>query len=277
MKKLLTAVLVLALSPAWAQSFEGTIKWSMKMEITDPATKAKMAEGQKKMNDPAEQEKMKKMQEQMNDPQMKAMMEANPALKAQMENSMKPQQDDGSEMMNKMMPKGFIVKIKGANSLTTIEGGMMTGDFLRTADKSVRLDRANKTYSVMPSGEGKGTENQHKPTVTKTSETMKIIGYNCTKYVVTTTDRGQTITSNFWTTTEIKDIDLKAMAKQRMGRGQALIHEGMDGMPLRIESFAKEGNTVMEVTEIKRESLNAADFTIPADYKETQGMFGGPH
>jgi hypothetical protein len=32
----------------------------------------------------------------------------------------------------------------------------------------------------------------------------------------------------------------------------------------------------MEVTEIKRESLNAADFTIPSDFTETQGMFGGP-
>jgi hypothetical protein len=93
---------------------------------------------------------------------------------------------------------------------------------------------------------------------------------------VTTKERGQTVTSNFWTTTEIKDIDLKAMAKQRMGRGQAFMPEGMDGMPLKIESFAKEGNMVMEALEIKRESLNASDFTIPSDYKETQGMFGGP-
>src|SRR3954468_426261 len=86
MNKLLIAVLTLAVSSAWAQSFEGIIKWSMKMEVTDPAMKAKMAEGQKKMNDPAEQAKMKKMQEQMNDPKMKAMMDANPAMKAQMEN-----------------------------------------------------------------------------------------------------------------------------------------------------------------------------------------------
>jgi hypothetical protein len=276
MKKLLTVAFTLAMSSAWAQGFEGTIKWSMKMEITDPAMKAKMAEGQKKMNDPAEQEKMKKMQEQMNDPKMKAMMDANPAMKAQMENAMKMQQGGGGDMMSSMMPKGFAVKIKGANSLTTIEGGMMAGDILHTPDKSVRLDRTNKTYSVMPSGGGKGMENQQKPTVTKTSETAKIQGYNCTKYVVTKTERGQTITSNFWTTTEIKDIDLKAMAKQQVGRGQSLIYEGVDGMPLRIESIAKEGNMIMEVTDIKRESLNAADFTIPADYKDTQGMFGGP-
>src|SRR4249920_842294 len=85
MKKLLTAVLILAMSSAWAQSFEGTIRWSMKMEITDPALKAKMAEGQQKMNDPKQQAEMKKLQEQMKDPQFKAMMENNPQMKAMME------------------------------------------------------------------------------------------------------------------------------------------------------------------------------------------------
>lgn len=272
MKKLLTAVLVLALSPAWAQSFEGTIKWSMKMEITDPEMKAKMAEGQKKMNDPAEQEKMKKMQEQMNDPKMKAMMDANPAMKAQMENMMKMQQGGGDP--SSFMPKGMTVKIKEGNSLVTMDGGMMAGDILHTKDKSVHLDRQNKTYSVIPAGDRSG-QARPQPTITKTSETMKILGYNCTKYVSTLTEGGRVITSNLWTTTEIKDIDLKALAKQRMGRGQAMMPENVEGVPLRIESNTKEGTMVMEVIDIKRESLNAADFTIPSDYKETQGMFGG--
>src|SRR5882672_4581043 len=132
MKKLLIVVLAFAAFSAWAQGFEGTIKWSMKMEITDPALKAKMEESQKKMNDPAQAEKMKKMQEQMNDPKMKAMMDANPAMKAQMENAMKMQQGGGDP--SSFMPKGFTVKIKGDNALTTIDGGMMAGDFLRTAD-----------------------------------------------------------------------------------------------------------------------------------------------
>jgi|GEM_PF-7090856 len=41
------------------------------------------------------------------------------------------------------------------------------------------------------------------------------------------------------------------------------------GGPLKIEIATPEGNTlVMEVAEIKRESLNPIDFTIPSDYKE---------
>jgi hypothetical protein len=270
------AVLTLGASSACAQTFEGTIKWTMKMEVTDPALKAKMAEGQQKMNDPAQQAKMKQMQEQMNDPKMKAMMDANPAMKAQMEKVMKMQQGGEGDMMSNMMPKGMIVKLKDGNSLVTMDGGMASGDFLHTADKSVRLDRENKTYSVMPSGDGKGAENHEQPTVTKTSETMKILGYNCTKYIVTMTERGQTITTNMWTTTEIKGVDMKAMAKQRMGRGQSMFSDKVDGVPLKIESSTPQGIMIMEVTEFKRESLNAADFTIPADYKETQGMFGGP-
>jgi hypothetical protein len=128
----------------------------------------------------------------------------------------------------------------------------------------------------MPSGSGpgQGASESAKPTVTKTSETMKILGYNCTKYIVVMTDRGQTVNTNMWATTEIKDIDMKAFAKQRMSRGQSMIYEGVDGIPLKMESNTKEGNMIMEVTEIKKEPLNATDFTIPSDYKETKGMFG---
>ena len=152
---------------------------------------------------------------------------------------------------------------------------MMAGDILHTKDKSVHLDRENKTYSVMPTGEMPG-QTRPQPTITKTSETMKILGYNCTKYVSTVKEGDHVVTSNLWTTTEIKDIDLKALAKQRTVRGQSMFSEHVEGMPLRIESITKEGNMIMEVLEIKRESLNAADFTIPANYKETAGMFGGP-
>ncbi len=105
-----------------------------------------------------------------------------------------------------------------------MDGGMMAGDILHTKDKSVHIDRQNKTYFVLPSGDGQqGGASQPQPTVTKTSETMKIIGYNCTKYIVTIeSNTDKPLQSNMWTTTDIKDIDLKAMAKKQTmtGRGQ---------------------------------------------------------
>ncbi len=277
MKKLLIIALSIVTLNAWSQGFEGTMKWSMKMEVTDPEMKAKMEAGQQKMNDPANQAKMKEMEAKMNDPQFKKMMEANPQLKAQMENVMK-MQSGGGNMMENMMPKGMTVKIKGGNTLTTMEGGMMSGDILHQADKNqtVKLDRQNKTYFVFPAGNSApGQPEGPKPTITKTSETAKILNYNCTKYIATVQERGQTITTSIWATTEIKDIDLKSLAKQKMGRGQSFFYEGIDGVPLKIESAMKEGKMVMEATDIKKESLSAADFVIPSDYTESKGMFGG--
>src|SRR5260221_2363196 len=125
MKKMIPCFLLLCAGTAQSQNFEGTIKWSMKMEITDPAMKAKMEEGMKKMNDRAMQAQMKEMQAKMNDPQMKAAMDANPQMKAQMENAMKMMA--GGDMSS-MMPKGFLIELKDGNAVSRMEGGPM-GNF----------------------------------------------------------------------------------------------------------------------------------------------------
>lgn len=273
MKRLSAILFLLALPLSWAaaQTFEGTIRWTMKTEITDPKAKAQMEEGQKKMNDPANQAKMKKMQDQMNDPQFKAMMEANPAMKAQMEKMMK--MSEGGDA-NAMMGKGYTIKFKDGNSLMVMEGGMMDGtEILHQTDgnKTMQLDRKNKTYSVMPTGTGKDNSNGSQVKVTKTGETAKIAGYNCTKYVVELTVEGRPTTQMLWATTEIKDFDFKALAKQRMGRdGQSMFYEQVDGVPLKVEMKMEQGNMTMEAAEIKRESLSADLFKIPAGFTETK-------
>ncbi len=273
MKKLIPCFLLLLVVTAKAQNFEGTIKWSMRTEITDPAMKAKMQEAQQKMSDPATQAKIKEMQAKMNDPQMKAMMDKNPQMKAQMENTMKMMQ--GGDM-SAMMAQEFVIKVKNQNTLTKMQMGMMPVEVLYLKDKgqSYRLDRTNRTYSVIPSRSAHGETAEVQPKVTKTSETAKILNYNCTKYLVELNEHGKIMNQAIWTTTDIKDIDLKAMAKHRMGRGQAIMYEGMDGVPLRVEMSTPEGNMKMEVTEIKRETLDGVEFVIPPDFKETQGMFG---
>ncbi len=272
MKKLITLVLLFVVLQSRSQGFEGIVKWSMKMEITDPKMKAQMADAEKKMNDPANQAKMKEMQDKMNDPQFKAMMEANPQMKTQMENMMKMQGGSPSSMI----PKGMSMRIKGANTLTKIEGGMMDGmEMLHMADKdqSVRLDRTKKTYTILTSGGGPGGQSNAAPKLTKTTETAKILGYTCTKYLAEYVEAGTTRTETFWATTEIKDMDMKSLTKQRMGQGgRTMLPAGIEGVPLKIESSMKEGNMTMEVTEIKRESQSASDFTIPSDYKEVKGM-----
>lgn len=266
--------LMLVIFSAQSQSFEGTVKWSMKTEMTDPKMKAQMEHAQQQANDPANQAKMKEMEEKMNDPQMKAMMDANPQMKAQMENAMKMMQGGGGGNMSSMMPSGFLIKVKGENTLTIMEGGMMPMEILHLKDKSVRLDRKNKTFSEMPKGENPKGKSTAQVQVTKTNEKATILNYSCTKYIAVVTEKGKTVNQVYWTTTDIKDIDMSHLKNQRMNGSQPLLYEGIEGVPLKMEISMPEAKMVMEVMEIKKESLNASDFTIPSDYKEVKGGFG---
>jgi hypothetical protein len=271
MKKNILLLLVLLYAGTMnAQTFEGIVKWAIESEVTDPEAKAKMEEAQRKMKDPANQARMKEMQDKMNnDPQFKKMMESNPQMKAQMEAMMKAQEGEG-DMMSSMMPKSFMIKIKGPNTLTKMEGGMMGNmEILHLKDKnqSYRIDRPSKTYSVLPNTPAK-MENEGEVNVTKTNEKIKVLNYTCTKYIIETTHKGQVGQQIFWTTTEIKDFDLKSMAQQHAGDGSSWYFDKVDGVPLKMEIAHPHGKMIMTAVEIKKQSLPAADFAIPAGYKE---------
>lgn len=270
MKKYVLAAFLLISIQAFTQNFEGTIKWSLKMDITDPKQKAQMEEAQKKLSDPATQAQMKEMQSKMNDPQFKAMMESNPQMKAQIEKMMSGMQQGGG--ISSMMPKGLVIKIKDKNSLVKMDGGMFASEILHlnSKDQSYSLDRQNKTYSILNTP---AKSDKTSPTldykVTKTSETAKILNYSCTKYIVEVTSHETKINQYIWATTEIKDFDLKALAKQRMGNGgQRLFYDNIDGVPLKTEMKMQSATMIMEVTEIKKESIDQSLFVIPSDFKE---------
>lgn len=273
MKKILLFLMLATPMSLRAQTFEGIIRWSMNLEITDPEAKAKMAQAEKQMADPETQKQMKEMQAKMNDPEMKKMMEQNPQMKAAMEQAMKSF-GGGAGGMNSMMPKGMTMKVKGGSTVTLMEGGMTGGmEILHISGKpAVRINRADKTYTTMPEG---GPAGQPAPqvTVTKTSETATILGYTCIKYVMHMTQRGQEITQNIWATTDIKDMDMKAFASQRNSQGQPLFSDKIEGVPLKVESSMPQGNMVMEVKEIKKEKLSDADFAIPAGFKEVKALY----
>lgn len=267
MKNLLILFFLLP-SMASAQNFEGIVTWKINSEITDPKLKAQMEEAKKRMEDPAVQAQMKEMKEKMNDPQFKAMMDANPQLKTQLEASMK--MAETSDMAS-MAPKGHILKIKDQNYLSRMEGGII-GDyaFLYVGDKNIsyRLNMKDKTYSeIKPDPAAKKPEVK----VTKTGETAKILNYNCVKYIAEIATDGHTVVQNIWTTDEIKGIDLKKVAQQRMTSGQEyIIFDQIDGFPLKVQMKLAQANTSMEVTEIKRQSLPSSDFVIPAGFREVE-------
>lgn len=275
MKIRLLLFLLLLSSVVIAQDFEGTIKWSMKMDITDPKLKKQMAEAEAKVKDPATQAQMKQALEQMNNPEMKKMMESNPQLKAQMEAMMKSLQG-GS--MNSLMPTGVTLKTKNGNALSAVEGGVVGGMeslYLKGKNESYLINRESKTYSVVSHSESSASTSAHDPKVTvkKTTETQKILGYTCTKSIVTIVDNEQTVNQIFWTTNEIKGLDFKNMANQKLGKDKsAMYYKELDGVPLKMEMTMPQGIMLMEVTEIKKQTLPASDFEIPAGFTKTNLM-----
>jgi hypothetical protein len=267
MKRILFLLLTLSAIVGKAQNFEGIISWKMTTEITDPKMKAQMEEAQQKMNDPATQAQMKEMQEKMNDPEFKKMMESNPQMKAQIEAAMKMMEGGDA---NAAMPTGFVVKIKNQNMAMLIDGGMFKMETLYLHDKnaSFKIDRSAKTYSPMPS-HTEDPNNKVEVKVTKTSETAKVLDYTCTKYIVDIKSKSTTMQQLVWSTTAIKDFDLKSLARQRTGDSQyRLFYEQIEGVPLKTEMTTPQGKMTMEAAEIKRQSLPASDFVIPSGYKE---------
>jgi hypothetical protein len=269
-KVVLAVVLILIVMTGRTQSFEGSIRWTMKMDITDPDAKAKMEEAKKKASDPANQAKIKEMQAKMNEPQMKAMLEQNPQMKAQMDAMMKMMQ--GGDM-SAMLPSAVILKLKGSNSLVSIQGGIMDGsDVLHIADKdeTYTINHGAKTFTLMPKSD---KSSQPKPKVTKTSETQQILNHTCTKYIIeTTTPEGKTVTANYWATTDIKDIDLKSLAKQQVGgKDQSFVLPEIDGFPLKIETeLPQVGTLIIDTAEIKRGTIPNSDLQLPSGYTEAK-------
>lgn len=270
MKSLLLAFFLLFSLKTVAQSFEGTITWSLRLDITDPEMKARMEEAKKQMQDP---EKIKEMKANLEDPQVKAMMEQNPQLKAQMEKALQMLQ---SGDISSMIPKGMTVKVKDGHMLTKLDGGMMQNEILSRKDKKETyiIDRENKTYSVSePKDYGSDSLDIE---VTKTNEEVSILGYPCTKYRVEMSVSDNVITQEIWSTTELKGFDMSAMARQQQAAGNqhSQAFSKIEGVPLRVVVNSTQGVVTMEAAEVKRQSLSASEFEVPAGYKETKGGFG---
>ncbi len=276
-KELLFILFVFLAGTSFSQNFEGTIKWAMKIDLKN--VQHQEAVKGNSSSSPMDAE-IKKLEAQMNDPEFKKQMEANPQLKSLMEenlNRLQSMQGSSGSGAGSFMPTGVLIKIKDGNNLIKMEGGMseMMGEilYLKDKDQSYSIRRKNKTYSVLP----KASESKEKEPVvkvTKTSETVKIIGYSCTKYIIQVTDRGKTINQAVWTTKEIKDFDPNGLSKMTSaGSKEAKIYlDGVEGVPLKMESDNGEMKMVMEVTELKKTPLDGSIFSIPADYKLVKGM-----
>lgn len=272
MKKLfslftLAAAFVGALS---AQDFSGTIAWSMRVEVTDPAMKKQLADAQSQLADPAVQAQMKQAQEAMKSPEMQAMLQANPQMKAMMEQQMAALSKagaSGGDPLAGFFPKGFTLQIKGPRSLVKTEGGPAVGDVLTHADKNIsyQIDRNVRTYRKLASDPLKETAGSYK--VTPTAETAKVLGYTCKRYLVETAG-AEKASYSVWATNEIKGLDAASLRRLNFGKSGSEFMSQIEGVPLKIDAVTSQAKLFMVATSVKAEALPDALFTLPAGFKE---------
>ncbi|QOI98766.1 MAG: DUF4412 domain-containing protein [Flammeovirgaceae bacterium] len=250
MKKLwLHLILIGSVALAHAQSFEGIITWTSKSDI-------KLSDEQVQQMKAAK----KQLEAQMNNPEFKKQMKANPALKEMMEKQLKNIDNmQGGGAIN-FLPEKMITKVKGKN--TRSEMGTTVFIYRGDQDKTWSVDTETKTYSEIKSTPVE-TANS-KLSVTKTTETATINGYNCTKYLMNAEGSGMP-PQWIWVTKDIKDID-PALFK-RSGNENLFVKE-IDGIPVKIEMNTPQGKITMEMTELKRVKLPDSDFQIPAGYSK---------
>jgi len=252
-------------------SFEGTIKWSIKMTPTGSSTAAPVELTDKQKEEL--KESIAQIESQLNDPQMQAMLDSNPSMKVTLMRQLQTMKEmQGDVVVNNLLPRSFTIKMKDGNSLTTVEGitsSMIDVLYQKVTDKTFYIKRDAKTYSVA-SKHTKTAEDSSIVTVAATAETKKILSYNCIKYIVTLSNKGEKQTMNVWATKDLKQFDVKSFHNSNIGGNNSFSEafKKIDGISLAME-MSEQGQTIkMEVIELKSGVLPAADFTVPADFKE---------
>ena len=177
------------------------------------------------------------------------------------------------------MESKITMKMKNGNASLMIIGGPMAGmEALYIKNQTYSIDRAKKTFSVPLSiSDAMGGESP-KPVITKTSETKKILDYNCIKYISKVTAFSLTATTHYWIAADLKSIDFNIISKMT-GDEDSPPEIIKEGFPLMIETTTAtsdgktttvQGKSMMQVLSIKKELLNATDFSIPSDFKEAK-------
>ena len=281
------ALFTLSCLGAHAADFEGTIRWTMSIEITDPALKKEVADAEKKLSDPKTQAQMKMAQAAMADPKMQAMLAANPQMKAMVERQMdaiNEAQAGGVNPIAAMFPKGMVLRTKAGKSLTVIEGGPVPTEVLNlpAVPVSYMIDRAARAYTRLPADVPAVDSEKSGYKVTKTGETAQVIGYECVKYVVeraaTAAPSGPATRYLIWTSTAVPGLDTRALAKVRLsqaGADNAFLSQ-LDGVPLKMEFTTPEARVTMEAASIKAESLADDLFALPSGFTERALESGNP-
>jgi hypothetical protein len=177
----------------------------------------------------------------------------------------------GQKMTMTLKAKGNLIRMDINPQMSMVidsaSGEMKT---LMHDQKMVMSMNMETMKSMMPAAAKGGTAT--KPTIKALGNKEKINGYDTEEYLVTQGD----VVSHLWIAKDYPHFEafIKAMDSMRQGPiGQMSPQLQMDmsalpGMPLRsvVEMNGKPAGT-STIKSVEEKDLDAADFTIPADYK----------
>jgi hypothetical protein len=244
----------------FGQKFEGRIKYTIQMESPDTASQARMAKAKKVLRDPKSASTLDEHATKLNDPKMMGTRDqANRKLLRE------------SEMALRGLgryPTGMTLSAK--NGMVLMEFDSIYPDYkillLSDTASKIVLDHKQKKYFQMPARTGRGSTDST-AVITKTQETANILGYTCTKYVVTKNRAPFPITQEFWITEEIKGVNTKVLSSQAVATPVWLLAR-VPGVPLKMTSKSREGNVSMEATEVVKQIVDKTLFSIPQGYQK---------
>ena len=184
---------------------------------------------------------------------------------------------EDADQMAAFMPESYTMYFSKGKMRFQINGGMMAammGYFLMfDGDSYMIKDSEEKAYKFLDEADSSNT-NEPVPTFVKTSETEKILGYNCTKYKQVVIEDGKEIASYFWVTTEIN--------VPNNPNGQAtggIFHEGLNGFTMKMSTTFEGITMTTTVSKINTDPVDPSVFEIPEGYEieelEPANMFGG--
>jgi hypothetical protein len=173
------------------------------------------------------------------------------------------------EVYKSMVPQKLEFLIKDKNSLLKFEGGMtegILGDILYQSKRKMlySIFHHNKTVIQLSESNLKSTAQKTVFQAVKTQEISKLLGHNCTRYVVKDTSNGSE--TSLWCTTSIPNASSGVMT--HFLESMTLFDvAGLKGFPLKIQFKGKEFELTLLAEKKEQKKLSKNLFEIPKGYK----------
>jgi hypothetical protein len=236
-----------------AQTFEGTVKWSITAEF--------LSEQRLKKADKEAQAQERSMPI----PEMKPVAGADTIKKAPAPEAKKrPEEQPKADI-----PKTLLIRTKNGNSVLKTDLDKQPETlYLKGKDQMFQINHRRKIFTELKNRKKKTPESQEViPEFLPSTETEKILDFKCTKYARSFKQNNKVISQEMWITNEITDLDLSVLGKLPIARN-IIPMEKIKGVPLKIVMLTPEGRFTMQATELKREKIDEKLFSIPTDYRD---------